>query len=207
VAIEKFHCADDALTIVEMNRPAVAVLSELSKFEPVVTEGGQPLARILRWQLGGLSLESRSVPIGGGLVCSALAIGRNPAAIASSLDSLIEQTTDRAHTAGGKPRSCTYGFRRFLWSLIACSIFLIPAIFIPGSLAFAFTPDPVPLLVITAAAVVATYALTRWGQHNRLQQQREVWGLFLAQGDNDGTIRRALASIGIELSEETPPAS
>ncbi len=57
------------------------------------------------------------------------------------------------------------------------------------------------LLVIISATVISTYILSRWGQHNRLRQQRKVWGLFLAQGDSDGTIRRALSSIGILLPE------
>ena len=205
VLVDQLHCSEDALNIIEASRPASIVLAELANFDPVFSEQGRGPGHVVRWQTGGLKAESRTVPSGGGLVCSALAIGRDSAAIGSILDAIIDQTALSADTGGTNRRRCSYGFRRFLWSLAASAVLLIPAIFIPGGLVSVFAPDPVPLLVIIGATVVSAYALTRWSQRNRLGNQRKYWGSVLAQGDPDGTIRRALASIGIELPEAAPP--
>lgn len=205
--IEKLHCAEDARAIVESSRPMPPVLAELSSLDPVISEPAHPPARILRWQIGDLIFENRTSPVGSGLVLSALVVGRGASAIGSRVDSLMHEITQLVAGTTKEAGRCSYGLRRYLWSFLASVIFLIPAIFVPGTLAFEFLPDPVPIFVIIGAAFFSTYVFTRWSQHNRLQQQRKVWGAVLTQGDSDGTIRRALASIGIELPEAPAPSS
>lgn len=200
ISIEELHCSRDVQEIIDASRPSHAILSEFALAGLELTESGTSGDRTFRWTSEGFSFEQRIYPIGGGLLCDSLAMGRERDTVRRYLDSLGPKNT-AAGSEGAGPLRCHNGLLRFGWSFIMTIVFIVPIIFIPGMIATAVAPEAVFLIAMAVSLLVGTYTLDRWFKSQRLRNQRRVWTSRLHQGDNDGTIRRALASIGFQLPE------
>lgn len=123
-------------------------------------------------------------------------IAEHISAVRRNMDSLGERTR----------KGCVQVLWRYLYSNIVMGLVAaVPAITLAIVIGAATGRGFLVLPVFVAAVVAAGYAYTVWiGRQNR-KYANKIWHRLFHQGDYDGTVRRALASIGVELPAVNAP--
>jgi hypothetical protein len=155
-----------------------------------------PEAVSLRWQANGLILEQRSF-VQANVLSHTIVLTQSDGAASTVLHALEDETRSRiTQTSPKEPRFCWHGVGRWAWlpAFVAALLGL-------GQLTQAVAGGTASMIVVLAGLAGGVYYLL-FGDRARLRRRlRNSWSLVLKQGDSDGTIRRALHSIGISMED------
>jgi hypothetical protein len=199
--VDAWHCSADAEALFNSSKPNLDVLMQQGDLEVEISDHSSSGARTFRWKRDGLQFELRFFAVGKYLY-ETLAISRGFTPVTPQLDGHYQTFRNNVQFANDRPRrNCIQTLWRFLFGLVTTlSITLIPAIII-GSLVGAVLGSGTGLVVLFLF-VAGCFAWVVWSSRQTNSYLKKHWTRVFTQGDHDGTVRRALASIGIEL----PPA-
>jgi hypothetical protein len=194
-SVEACHCPGDAQALWRLWKPSGGLIPEFQDAAVNVSESA-PNELSLRWKRGGLSFGQRSL-VHRNVLSHMIALTQDGSDGSPVLERLADETRSRiAERFPESPRFCWHALGRWGWLLLFMGL-----LFGLGQLARIGIGDAASIAVILGGAAFGTYYVCI-GDRRRLRKGlRKSWTLVLRQGDSDGTIRRALKSIGISLEQ------
>jgi hypothetical protein len=198
-AMDSWHCSADANLIFNAAKPSVDILGQFSGLDVEIIDRSASGARIFRWARDGLKFEIRALAIGQHLYeITAVSKGEPPRA--SKLDEHLILAQRRLQR-GDQPQrhNCIHTFWRFLYCVVLGIVLAIPAIIVASLLASALGVGSLNGLIALVTFVAIFFFVFLWFNRRQRKYLNEHWSRVFRQGDHDGTVRRALSSIGIDL--------
>lgn len=209
VGIERVHCSFDSEQIVEFVRPDIPTLAEMSRYNLSVTTSPAGLTSA-EWHSNGMSFVT-SMKSSGPFIIEAAVVTTESAnsdqEAAKTAARIVEETSTRIVDPNHRDGACLGRWANILWSIAYQMPIIAIFIFIPGMITVALMPKPFFLASIALGAIVATYVCSKWSASIVRNRRHALWSRACEQGDQDGTIRRALASIGHPLAPPEPPTN
>ena len=203
--VETFHCSHDidAIDASRRHRKAMKALADIGI--DVIDRPMQREATFL-WRTPQLTFQQRAFSQGR-YTCEILWASPNRAEQSEAAPPQVNALVDAIRSNIGELREptrklCINPIWRTLFSAVDVLVCLSVVFIVADSLRRALPAAFVVPVVLLVAALVA-WAYIAWASRYRYRQTYKVWSEAWAQGDNDGTIRRALASIGLNLEEGT----
>jgi len=198
--VDSWHCSADANLIFNASKPSMDILAEHSDLGVEIIDDGRSQARVFRWNAAELKFEIRAFALGKHLY-EILAVSRGLPARSVHLDDHLARARGNLESANEPQRySCIQALWRFLFSLVLCFIVAgVPAIIVGSVIGAALGLGSLTGLVVFFAFIAGSYLYVLWANRRQRKYLDEHWSRVFRQGDHDGTVRRALASIGIEL--------
>jgi len=203
--IESWHCEKDAELLLNAAKPGVEILTHFKDFDAEINEHGSSGERVLSWEHDGLKFEQR-VFAKGKYLHGTLVVRRREAKGSSQVADHISAVRRNIDNLGERPRKgCVQVLWRYLYSNLVTGVAALPPAFVLAAVISAATGREFLVLpVFVAGVIVAGYAYTVWmGRQNR-KYLNKMWFRLFHQGDYDGTVPMALASIGVELPAAPP---
>lgn len=193
--VERLHCPRDVAALLEGGSLSPELMTAFDDLHLRVTDEASG-TRIMRWNLNDFTCSLRRIARGSSLI-DILTMTRSEQA-ASIADDLAAETVEWFDEDAGGPLCLGFTWRQ-LWGLaIAVPLIVIP-IFGTGMAAYAIAPDPVAILAIIVAGIATVLAHGVWNRRRRFKYLSKIWRQIFTQGDNDGSVRRALGSIGVTI--------
>jgi len=197
-AIESWHCQKDAEMVFNTSRPGIEILSEFSYLEVEQAEQAVSGERVRRWANHGLGFELRSF-CSGKYTCSTLSVrGRDAASSGMAEQQIAAIRSEIRGGDRGAPKRCVQFLWRFLYLVGQGGVVGLLGVIAGATLRSALGLGGVSLASVIAG-LLALFAFVVWTTHQTRKFVMKMWSRHFSQGDNDGTVRRALGSIGIEL--------
>jgi hypothetical protein len=195
--VEEMHCRKD----VELSMASVLRSSEattaLAKYGMDLLDRPSQSQSTIEWQYPELTFRSLWFDHGP-YHCEVMEVSRSKSS-SWQAESIADAVRSRIRANGPTgSRFCIYSLWRTVWGL--ADIWpLIVAIFAINAILAALLPGLVALLIFVLSLVLIIWAGTSWSSRLHYRERLKANAKIAAQGDEDGTVRRALASIGVEL--------
>ena len=201
--VETFHCSHDidAIDLSSRHPKAMKALADIGI--DVIDRPMQREATFL-WRTPQLTFQERAFSRGR-YRCGILWASPNRAEQSEAAPPQVNALVDAMRSNIGELREptrklCINPIWRTLFSAIDVFVCLTVIFVVADSLRRAL-PTAFAVPVVLLVATLVAWAYIAWASRYRYKQRYKVWSEWWAQGDNDGTIRRALASVGIDLPE------
>jgi hypothetical protein len=200
--VDSWHCGADADLLFNSSKPSIDILTQYSDLSVEITDQSISGARIFRWDWAGLRFELRAL-IAGEYSFDVLAVSRGQPPTSHYIEEHCLRLRDTLQSSKQRNRfNCIHTLWRFLFGIalflpMLATVFVVVAVVGTGLGLGSGTG-----LLMFVAIVAGCFGAGLWfGRRNRDYLSKH-WSRVFYQGDHDGTVRRALASIGIHL----PPA-
>jgi hypothetical protein len=197
--LDSWHCSADADLIFNGAKPSLEVLTQFSDLHVEIIDHSVSGARIFRWDRDGLKFEIRALAMGQHLY-EIIAVSRGKAPNASKLDDHLALA--RRNLGGSKQsqrHNCIHTLWRFLYCVVLGIGLAIPAIIVASLISAALGIGSLNGLLALVTFIATFFLVFLWFNRRQRKYLNEHWCRVFRDGDHDGTVRRALLSIGIEL--------
>jgi hypothetical protein len=149
---------------------------------------------LIRWQRG----EAYFTEFGGQFdkaTISVMAVSTQPTDVAPWLQALAQEAGNNVRQ---KPANWLYRVPRLAWQIALGLVVGFLIAFVGAMLGSAINESAGSIFTITGFVVIFAYFVL-WPRVHRKYRLKERWQEGLANGDHDGTVRRALQSVGVDL--------
>jgi len=204
--IDSWHCSADANLLLDAAKPSMEILAQYSDLGVEIIDDSSSGARLFRWARAGLEFEIRALAVGKHLY-EILAVSRGEPPKSAQLDDHFARARRNLQSPNESQRhNCTHTLWRFLFALILIiAIPGIPALIVVAVIGTALGLGSLTGLLLFWVFIGGCYATSLWFTRRNREYLNEHWRRVFHQGDHDGTVRRALASIGIDLPIANTP--
>lgn len=204
--VESWHCPADATLLFDAAKPSVEVLTQFSELHVEISDESSSGVRIFHWDRGGLNFALRSIALGNS-VCDVLALARGEHPSSVELDNVLAGLRQNLRASESRPRRCVQTLWRFLFGIALIGLAAgIPALIFGATVSTALGLGSLASLFVVVIYVAACYVVGSWFARGTQNYLNAHWSRLFNQGDHDGSVRRALASIGVELPAENSSA-
>jgi hypothetical protein len=150
----------------------------------------------IEWQRSGLTF--RSVLFDQGPYhCEVMELARSQSALWQA-ESISKSIRSSIAVDSEKSKFCIYSLWRSAWGLLDAWPVIV-VVFAINAILSVLLPGLLTLLIFILSLVLIVWAYTSWSSMRHYRERVQANSKIVAQGDEDGSVRRALASIGVQL--------
>jgi len=201
--VASWHCSADADSIFNGAKPTGEILTRFSDFNVEVIDDSVSGARIFRWDRDGLKFELRALSIANNYY-EVLAVAKGQAPRSTQIEDHLALVRENLQDLKEPRRyNCIHTFWRFVFSvLMGVVVAGVPAIIIGSVIAVGLGLGSLAGLFAFSMFIAGCYLFNLWLSQRTRDFLNKHWSQLFRQGDHEGTVRRALASIGVPLPNE-----
>lgn len=197
----RYHCAKDSMDFFNTATPQHDILPNFTDLNLTITDDTAG-RRTFKWSVGEFDFRLVRRPAQAD-VQQSISITRTGHDDGGRSERLLREMQPIA-SVRGRRRLCLSRFWNFL-GFIATGVGVLGSILLVVRIAHeAGLPDRTPWLAGIAMALFWMFPFTAWNRRRYADDLDDYWRRQFTQGDHDGSIRRALASIGVTLSPPQP---
>lgn len=197
----KYHCANDAMDFFNTATLPHDILPSFTDLNLTITDDTTG-RRTFTWSSGEFAFKLVRLPAHADVLQSISIAHTGHEDSGRSVQLLREMQA--TVSARGNSRLCLSRFWNVL-AFIATGVGVLGSILLAVRIAYeAGLPDRTPWFAGVAVALFWMFPFVAWSRRRYAEALNDYWRRQFTQGDHDGSIRRALESVGVTLSPPRP---